>query len=474
MPERSTTDSSELNLGGALSKWSGGSNNLLLLCIAKTIRTMGFGAISIVLALFLLQRGFSSAEVGMLLSATLLEDAFVTTLSAAFANKVGVRNVLYIACAVIVCGGIILSTAESKLVLLFAVTCGIVSPAGYEGGPFAPLEQTIISASTTSEQLTGAFSWYNMVGFGGAAIGALLAGICVAAMSSAPVVQAYQTIFLIYAAGGIVLAILYSMVKFAPHAQSVKTQFQQDIKPSTDISNSAPRETNSNETETSQASTGLGLAEGLEEKTESQTSPPSSKKFIYQLAALQSLDAFGGGFIVQSLLTLWFYQRYQVDATFLGPVYFCCNVIAALSFFFAPMIVKKVGLLNTMVFTHLPTSLALCLMPFLPNAWFAAGLLLLRSAFSSMDIPVRQAYTMLIVAEKDRPFAAGLTTSARAIAQGIAPTLTGFLLQNVTTGLPLILAGAFKSIYDVSLYFCFKNVPVHQDHEAPKVVARAG
>jgi len=201
--------------------------------------------------------------------------------------------------------------------------------------------------------------------------------------------------------------------------------------------------------------------------------PKASRKFIWQLAGLQCVDAFGGGFIVQSLLTLWFYQRYHVDATFLGPVYFCCNVIAALSFLFAPMIVRRVGLLNTMVFTHLPTSLALCVMPFLPTAWLAAGLLLLRAAFSSMDIPVRQAYTMLIVAEKDRPFAAGLTTSTRAIAQGIAPSLTGFLLQNVMSGLPLILAGTFKSIYDISLYFCFKKVPVHADHATPKAVAGA-
>ncbi len=467
MPDRSTTESNDTALGITLQKWTDGSNNLLILCIAKTIRTMGFGAISIILALFLLERGFSTPEVGMLLTATLLEDALVTTLAAAVANKIGVRTILYIACALIVFGGIVLAAAEVKLVLMLAVVCGIVSPAGYEGGPFAPMEQTVISQSTTSDKLTRAFSWYNMVGFGGAAVGALLAGLCVAAMNAAPPIQAYQVIFLSYSVGGIILALLYSIVKLSPSAIA-----ESETKTAPPVSTSGANATAGVTTAATRSEDG-GHSINSDATSDKPPAPSASRKFIFQLAGLQCVDAFGGGFIVQSLLTLWFYQRFQVDATFLGPVYFFCNVIAALSFFFAPMIVKKVGLLNTMVFTHLPTSLALCVMPFLPTAWLAAGLLLLRAAFSSMDIPVRQAYTMLIVAEKDRPFAAGFTTSARAIAQGIAPSLTGFLLQNVMSGLPLILAGTFKSIYDISLYFCFKKVPVHQDHATPKVVTNA-
>ncbi|MBX3153059.1 MFS transporter [Candidatus Obscuribacterales bacterium] len=425
-------------LSRAMVSFSNGSCNLLLLCIAKTIRTMGFGAISIVLALFLLNRGFSSTEVGLLLSATLLEDALITTLAASVANRIGVRKVLFIACAVIVCGGIVLATAEEKWILILAVTCGIVSPAGYEGGPFAPLEQTIISNSTKTQKLTAAYSWYNMVGFAGAALGALLAGICVAAMKFAPPVVAYQTIFYSYSIGGLVLGLIYALVNLKPDKAPLQAE-----------------EENIQQT--------AGQTQ-VEEQRRSVSSKISSRKRIWQLAGLQSVDAFGGGFVVQSLLTLWFYQRYHVDATFIGPVYFWCNIIAALSFVFAPLVVRRVGLLNTMVFTHLPCSLALCLMPFLPSAAWAAGLLLLRSGFSSMDIPVRQAYTMLIVPEKDRAFAAGLTTSSRAIAQGIAPTITGALMQNVMSGAPLIVAGALKSIYDVSLYFCFKHVPIHSEH----------
>lgn len=429
--------------------FSNGSNNLILLCIAKTIRTMGFGAISIVLALFLLERGFSSAEVGMLLSATLLEDAVLTTLAASVANRIGVRNVLFIACAVIVFGGIVLATADAKWLLMLAVVCGIVSPAGYEGGPFAPLEQAIISNSTKTQKLTAAYSWYNMVGFAGAALGALLAGVCVAAMKFAPAVVAYQSIFLSYSVGGLVLASIYARVYLKPQASGAKEL---------DVSTAGQAQVAEQKTQADEHD-----RTRKKDLVESAATETSSRKRIWQLAGLQSIDAFGGGFIVQSLLTLWFYQRYHVDATFIGPVYFWCNIIAALSFVFAPMVVRRVGLLNTMVFTHLPCSLALCVMPFLPTASLAAGLLLLRSGFSSMDIPVRQAYTMLIVPEKDRPFAAGLTTSSRAIAQGIAPTLTGALMQSVMSGAPLVIAGALKSFYDLSLYFCFKNVPVQTE-----------
>jgi len=405
------------------------SRDVILICLAKTIRTVGFGAISVILALYLLKRGFTNAEVGMLLSATLLEDAILTTLAAAIASKVGVRAVLLVSCAVIVVGGALIANADTKWLLALAVVTGIVSPAGYEGGPFAALEQTIISQATASKKLTSALSWYNMVGFGGAALGALLAAGIVGAMHSAPTIHAYQMIFLLYSFGGMILAAIYGIIKIKPFETKPRAIDERSWR-----TKLFPKRTS-----------------GASDK---------SRKYIWQLAGLQSLDAFGGGFIVQSMLTLWFYERYQVDATFLGPVYFWCNVIAALSFAFAPLVVRRLGLLNTMVFTHLPCSLTLCLLPFLPSAPWAAGLLLLRSGFSSMDIPVRQAYTMLIVAEEDRPFAAGLTTSSRAIAQGIAPTLTGLLMQNVMTGIPLILAGALKSVYDISLYLCFKNVPV--------------
>ncbi len=418
-------------------KISGGGvdTNLVLISIARLLRTVGFGAVSVVLALFMIKRGFTNVEVGLLLSGTLLTDALFTTVASSFANKLGLRNMLYLSCATIVIGGLILSYAQDNWMIAAAVVLGIVSPSGFEGGPFAPLEQAIVAKSTHGRKLISAFSWYNMVGFGGAALGALLAGIC-AAHSNAE--SAYQTIFLAYAFGGIALAVLYSFVDVR-HLKAPKESIEHPYQEST-----------------SAVASNADL-----------TSTDRSKHYALRLAALQSLDAFGGGFIVQSILTLWFCIRYHVDAAFLGPIYFWCNLIAAVSFAMAPRIVSKLGLLNTMVFTHLPCSLALCILPLLPSAEWAAALLLSRSAFSSMDIPVRQTFAMLIVSDHLKPFAAGITTSARSVSQALAPALTGLLMSNVASGLPVVLAGLFKAAYDIGLYVSFKSVPV-REHSMPR------
>ena len=425
--------------------------NLPIVCIAKAVRTIGFGALSVVLALYLMEKGFSPAEVGILFSLTLLEDALVATLASVLAGRIGMRVVLLLSSLAILLGGFAIAFAPVKWMLALAVIFGVISPAGYEGGPFAAIEQAIISQSVKHEKLTSAFCWYNLVGFGGAALGALLAGGCVALMRAQPVVLAYQSIFVFYAVSAFILAILYLTIDIAEKPR-IKSAYG----------------AGSNSAALNSAPPPVMVSPQIKQRNSGNS---QSGKNIRNLAFLQGIDAFGGGFVVQSLLTCWFYQRYHVDATFLGPVFFGCNVIAALSFFFAPAVVKRIGLLNAMVFTHLPCSLALCAMPFLPTASWAAGLLLLRSAFSSMDIPARQAYTMLIVAEEDRPAAAGFITSARAVAQGIAPCLTGFLMNNAVTGLPLILAGALKSVYDVSLYHAFKHVPFHHEQkaDAPRV-----
>lgn len=451
--------------------------NLPLLCIAKAMRTVGFGAVSVVLALYLMEKGFSAAAIGLLFSLTLLEDALLTTFASVFANRLGMRTILLFASSVILVGGFALAFAQAPWMIVLAVIFGIVSPAGFEGGPFAPIEQAIISKSVEKKKLTSAYTWYNLSGFGGAALGALLAGGCVALMKGQPATQAYQTIFIFNAASSFVLAILYMSLDIAEAPDLPKLPTVRNLlAKNTGGKNAAPTEFVQCEKHSGAAiSPPEGACDapllsirnacsGIKQSWQDLFSDRTpSKRYIRQLAGLQALDAFGGGFVVQSLLTYWFYQRYHVDATFIGPVYFACNLIAAASFLLAPIVVKRIGLLNAMVFTHLPCSIALCLLPFLPTAQMAAGLLLLRSIFSSMDIPARQAYTMLIVPEDERPAAAGVTSSARAVAQSIAPFLTGIFMSNAVTGLSLVLAGLFKSVYDVSLYRAFKSVPFHEE-----------
>ena len=385
---------------------------------------MGFGLASVILCLYLLERGFTKSEVGVLLTATLIQDALLTTAFSALASKLDSKRLLFWSSAIMFVGAIILAFAQDKWLLATAVICGIISPAGFEGGPFAALEQSIIAHSQQAAKLTKSLSTYNMLGFGGAALGALLAGVGLSQMKSLPTVEAYQILILVYAFCAPLLAVLYAMLNTKWSAE------QNPVTPAQCVSREPDKST-------------------------------SKERFrIWQLAGLQSIDAFGGGFVVQSMLTLWFYQQYQVDATFLGNIFFWCNIIAAASFMVAPIVAKRFGLLQTMVFTHLPCSLTLCLLPFLPSAELAAGLLVLRSFFSSMDIPVRQAYAMLLVAEKDRAFAAGLTSSSRAMAQAIAPTISGILMQHFLTSTPLVFAGVCKSAYDLLLFFSFKNVPL--------------
>lgn len=410
--------------------------NFRLICSAKALRTMGFGLASVVLGLYLLERGFTKSEVGFLLSATLVQDAFLSTAFSALASRYNNRNLLFVSCTLMLTGALLIIAAQDKWVLAAAVVCGIVSPAGFEGGPFAAIEQSVLSKSQETASLTKALSIYNMVGFGGAALGALLAGFLTAILNTNSKLEIYQSILFGYALCAPLLAICYGILKFTPE-QSHK---QEEVE-----------------------------VKDIHISTASMSKHPKWR--IWQLASLQSLDAFGGGFIVQSLLTLWFYQQYQLDASFLGNLFFWCNIIAACSFLVAPWVSKRIGLLRTMVFTHLPCSLTLCLLPFLPSKEWAAALLIARSFFSSMDIPVRQAFALLIVQERDRAFAAGLTSSSRAIAQSISPSLSGMLMQHFFLASPLLIAGITKSAYDILLYFAFRDLPIDSVTEQEKHIS---
>jgi MFS family permease len=405
-------------------------NPLILVCIAKAIRTFGFGAISVILAIYLIQKGFSTALVGAIFSATLIEDAVVTTLVSMLATRLGMRRVLLCASTLVILCGLLLAGSDLPWVIVCASVFGIVSPAGYEGGPFGPIEQTIISASEPAKNLTRAFSWYNLVGFGGAALGALFAGAAEHFARTSHFEFLYQTMFLAYAVGGLVLFCLYLIIEIPDLHASLEQEF---------------------------------AARAAKIKLH------KSRRSVFKLSALQGLDAFGGGFVAQSLIAYWFYIRFQAGPEFTGPIFFWANVLAAISFTAAPLFVKRFGLLRTLVFTHLPCSLALCLIPLMPSAAAAGFILLGRSLFSSMDIPVRQAYAMLLVAPDERPAAAGIINAARAACQGVAPLFSGLVLTGTSAvfGIPFICAGLTKSIYDVGMYATFRHVKLDAEEAVP-------
>ena len=412
------------------------SYELLILYLAKAIRTFGFGGLSVVFAIFLSSLHFTSLQIGALISATLIEDALLTGAASMIASRFGLKPILLVASFLIALSGALLACNTNPWIVAAIAIFGIISPAGFEGGPFGALEQTYIAKFVSADRLTKAYSTYNLTGFAGAAFGALLSGLTFNFLSKTHPGAAYQVIFLAYCAGGITLMALYGSLKkeginFSPN------QSRSDL-----------------------SRTALSILGNPNDSAKEQNTKPKLPRIMWTFGALQGLDAFGGGFVPQTLISYWFYERFAAGPEFTGPVFFLTYLFAALSLFISPWICKRFGLLNTMVFTHLPCSITLCLMPFMPSAFLAGLLLVSRSLFSSMDIPARQAYSMLVVDEQNRAGVAGLSAAARSTGQCAAPLVSGLVLANTFSGLPFFCAGACKTIYDIVLLVAFKDVPL--------------
>jgi len=387
------------------------------LFVGRALRTFSFGYLSLALALYLAARGFSAAAIGGVLTATLVEDAVFTALVAGLANRLGRRRVLT-ACSLLVSfAGVMLAVGGPPWVLVVGAVLGTLSPSGQEAGPFSPVEQALLPAAVSREARTRAFAWYNVAGYVPAALGSLAAAgwLKVAAAMGMEEPAAFRALLWFYAASGAALALVYQRLSPAVEA-------------------SAPR----------LPAARMGLHR--------------SRRIVFEMAGLQALDSLAGGFIVQSLLVYWFHLRFGVGPDVLGPLFFGTNLLSAVSFLVAARVAGRIGLLNTMVFSHLPSNVLLCLVPLAPSFPLAAIFLLARHLLSQMDVPTRQAYTMALVAPDERPAAAGFTTSARGLAQAVAPVMSGLALQRAASGLPFFLAGGLKIAYDLALYFRFRNV----------------
>jgi len=391
-----------------------------LLFTAKAVRGFGFGWLSVVLALYLAQRGLSAAQIGAVFTATMVEDALLTMLLAAMASRLGPARVMLFTAPLMALGGGLLAGAPSRWLLLAGAVLGTLSPNGQEAGPFTAMEQALLPGTVRAEARTRLFGWYNVFGFLPSALGALAAGLSLGTALARGVdeVMAYRWMLWAYAGLGVVLTGIYLRLALSP--------------PTVTAAPDAKR---------------LG-ALGLHR----------SRNVGLQLAGLQAVDALAGGFIIQSLLAYWFHLRFGVGPEALGALFFGTNLLSAISFLLATRIAERVGLLNTMVFTHLPSNLLLLVVPFMPTFTAAAAVLLLRHVLSQMDVPTRQAYTMALVAPEERPAAAGLTGSARALAQSFAPFVSGATMAVAASGVPFFLCGGLKVCYDLALFFRFRSV----------------
>jgi MFS family permease len=405
-----TTKSSELSFLRELTA------DGLLLFGTRIIRLFAYGFLSVVLALYLVQVGLNETEIGTIFTLTLLGDAGISLWITTTADRIGRQRMLILGAVLMLLAGMVFALTNNIVLLALAATIGVLSPSGNEIGPFLSIEQAALSEIVSNDQRTRVFAWYALVGSFATATGALAGGVLAEALQSAghTPLESYRVIVMAYAALGLVLALLFSRlspsVEVRPAAQVVPTR--------------------------------LGLHR--------------SRGVVLKLSTLFALDAFAGGFIVQSLMAYWFYVKFGVDPAVLGTIFFGANIFAGISALLAARVAARFGLINTMVFTHIPSNLLLMLVPLMPTLPLAIVVLLARFSISQMDVPTRQSYTMAVVAPDERSAASGVTTIARSLGSALSPSLTGAMLGASLLSLPFFLSGGLKIAYDLALYLNFR------------------
>ena len=390
-----------------------------LLLTSRAVRMFGYGFLSVVLVLYLDAIGLSDLWIGVLLTLTLLGDAVLSLWLTTRADRFGRRLVLIVGAVLMIAAGLVFVATSEPLVLLVIAIVGVISPSGSEVGPFLAVEQASLSQVVGDRARTHAFGRYSLAGSVATAVGALGAGLVVRSLIDTgwPEVHAYQAVIAGYSIVGLVLVGLFRGL-----SPAVEAPVAHDPVPAW-----------------------LGLHR--------------SRDRVLGLSALFGLDAFAGGFVMQSLLAYWLAIRWGLDAAVLGIVFFVANLLAAASALVAARVATRIGLVRTMVFTHLPSNILLMLVPFMPTAWLAVAVLLLRFSISQMDVPARQSYTMAVVAPDERSAAAGITGIARSIGAAISPTLATPLIALPPFGaLPFLIAGGLKVAYDLLLYRAFRDV----------------
>jgi MFS family permease len=389
-----------------------------LLFATRALRMFGYGSLSVILVLYLTALGFDGGQVGLLLAMTLAGDTVISLLLTTHADRIGRRWALLIGAVLMAGGAVVFAASDGFVILLLAATLGVLSPSGGEVGPFLAVEQAALSEVTAGPRRTGIFAWYNLTASISTATGALLTGAGIGVLQAAGLadIEAYRVVLLGYAAIGVALMPLFRLVSPAVEVPPLDTSIVRRF--------------------------GLHRSKGV----------------VARLAALFSLDAFAGGLVMQSLLAFWFHTRFDVPEPALGAIFFGANLLAAVSALAAARLAARFGLINTMVFTHLPSNVLLILVPLMPTLELAVVALLARFAISQMDVPTRQSYTMAVVEPDERSAAAGLTGIARTTGAALSPLVAAPLLAVPgLAALPFFLSGGLKVVYDLALWRLFRH-----------------
>ena len=383
-----------------------------LLYAARGLRGFGDGFAIIILPAYMTTLGYDAIAVGLVATASLLGTALLTLIVGRIAARHDPRALMIFGASLMVATGAAFPGVEQFVLIALVAFVGTINPSGGDLGVLVPLEHAVLARSATDERRTRVFARYSLVGALCTAAGSLAASLpdfLVAAGSTR--LGAFRLMFYAYAALGISCAVLYRHV---PHTQGEEKVAQAPLGP--------------------------------------------SRGTVYKLAALFSIDAFAGGLIAQSLLVLWLFQRFDLSLSAAGLFFFWSSTLSAFSYPVAAWIARRVGLVNTMVFTHIPSSVFLIMAACSPNLYLALGLLLVRAALSQMDVPTRTSYVVAVVTSAERPAAASLTAVPRSLASAISPAISGVLLTTAFSGLPLVVCGALKIAYDLALLFSFRHI----------------
>lgn len=395
--------------------------NIIILFTTRITRLFAYGFLSIVLVLYLAKTGLTEMQIGLLLSCTLIGDAAVSLWITTSADRIGRRKMLILGALLMILSGTVFVLTSNYFFLIIAAIIGVISPSGNEIGPFLSIEQAALTQLIPDNRRTQVFSWYNLAGSFSTATGALCGGWMTQLLqkNGFSEIRSYQVVLIGYAIAGLVLTLLFLF-----------------LSPSI-------------EAKVSDGSSHVNRHLGLHK----------SRRIVFKLSSLFALDAFAGGFVIQSLIVYWFHVRFGMDTGILGSIFFGANVLAGISALLAARIAARFGLINTMVFTHIPSNILLCLVPLMPFSWLAITVLLLRFSISQMDVPTRQSYTMAVVTPDERSAASGVTTIARSIGASVSPALAGLFIANtLLMSVPFFIAGGLKIVYDLALFRSFKTI----------------
>jgi MFS family permease len=393
---------------------------LPLIYIAAFLRSLGIGLTGVILGVYVARAGFSATVIGFVISAGLAGSAVATLLVSMRADQLGRRLTLIGLSLLSAIGGLGFAFTGSEVSIVLLAFIGMLNGMGTDRGPIFSIEQAIIPQMVPAERRTLAFSWYNVVIESGQALGALAAALPLILQYSfnLELLFAYRVTFGLYAALNLVSAIPYLLL---------------------------PAE--------------IEVVSGpLHTKREKMRLSPHSKRVITWLSALSGLDSLGGGLMTDALIAYWFFAKFAVSEQNLALVFFAGHVLNSGSYLVAAWLSRRIGLLNTMIFTHIPSSLFLMAMPFASSPGWAILFLLCREALVEMDVPARQSYVVAVVEPEERTFSTGVTNLTRSIARSITPSFAGALMQRVAMATPLFLGSGMKIVYDILLFVALRRV----------------